>query len=117
MILRYEGEDDQSFFVTDADGARLSIPKNRAVPEPFPAKSSPLAPVFRLLLWAFIGLAPAGLGALILSPLAALWAILLWITRPLTRGDRKRVLVILGTAAILFAVAVPLSKLFLDSLP
>jgi hypothetical protein len=117
MILRYEGEDDQSFFVTDAKGDRLSIPKNRSVPQPFPDKSSPLAPVFRLLLWSFVGLAPAGLGALILSPLAAIWAIGLLLTRPLNQGDRLRAGIALGLAAVLFGIAVPISLFLLKSLP
>jgi hypothetical protein len=117
LILRYEGEDDQSYFVTGVDGARLTVPKNRNIPKPFvdqPPK--PLTPAFRLLAAAFVGLAPAGLGTLVLAPLAALWALAMFFTRPLSRDDRKRVVVVWGIAAGLLGLAIPLCALFLARL-
>ena len=117
LILRYEGEDDQSYFVSGADGARLTVPKNRNVPKPFlDQPSRPLTPAFRLLAAAFVGLAPAGLGALVLAPLAALWALAMLFTRPLTRDDRKRVVAVWGIAAGLLGLAIPMSALFLARL-
>lgn len=114
LILRYESEDDQSFFVSDADGVCLTVPKNRNVPKPFlDQPPHPLTPAFRLLAAAFVGLAPAGLGTLVLAPLAALWALAMLITRPLTRDDRKRVIAVWGIAAGLLGLAIPMSALFL----
>ena len=115
--LRYEGEDDQVYVLSDGSAAPLIVPKNRAVPETFARqRSQPLAPAFRLLIVAFLGLAPAGLGTLVLAPLAALWAIALLLTRRLSRADRIRVLVVLGVAAALLSLAIPLSRLFLARL-
>jgi len=117
LILRYEGEDDQSYFVSGTDGARLAVPKNRNVPKPFlDQPPQPLTPAFRLLAAAFVGLAPAGLGALVLAPLAALWALAMLITRSLTRDDRIRVMVVWGIAAGLLGLAIPMSALFLARL-
>ena len=113
LILKYQGEDDQYFFVSGADGERLSVPKNRAVPKPF--RDQPLqllTPAFWLLAAAFVGLAPAGLGTLVLAPLAAFWALGMLITRSLTRSDRIRVLAVWVIAAGLLGLAIPISLLF-----
>ncbi len=116
-IFRYEGEDEQSFVVSRPDGTRLAVPKNRSVPKPFVDKPpQPLTPVFRLLVAALIGLAPAGLGTIVLAPLAVLWALAIFFTRPLNPSDRKRVVVVCGIAAVLLALAIPLSELFLTRL-
>ena len=117
LILRYEIEDDASFLVSSPDGDRLSVPKNRSVPQPFHEQpSQPLTPAFRLLALAFVGLAPAGLGTLVLAPLAALWALVIMITRPLSSGDQKRVIIVCGIAIVLLGIAIPLSRLFFASL-
>ena len=117
LILNYESEDDLYYSVAGLDGIYSRIPKNRAVPVPFlDHLSQPLTPAFRLLVLAFLGLAPAGLGTLVLAPLAALWALVILATRPLTRGDTIRVMIILGIVAGLLALAIPLSRLFLARL-
>ena len=109
-ILKYEGEDDQSFFVSGFQSSLWSVPKNRNVPKPFRDQPrQPLTPAIHLLVWAFVGLAPAGLGTLVLAPLAALWALVMSITRPLSRSDRIRVMVVWGIAAVLIGIAIPLS--------
>lgn len=114
LILRYESEDDRSYFVSDAGGARLTVPKNCSVPKPFVDKPpQPLTPAFRLLVAAFVGLAPAGLGTIILAPLAVLWSLAVLLTRPLNPTDRKRAVVVCVIAAVLLALAIPLSELFL----
>jgi hypothetical protein len=114
LILKYTSEDDQSFIVSNPFGTALSVPKNRNVPQPFPDRpTQPLTPAFRLLALAFIGLAPAGLGTLALAPLAALWALAMLITRPLTPQDQKRVIVIWGIAIGMMGIAIPMSRLFL----
>jgi hypothetical protein len=117
LILRYEGEDDQSYIVSRTNGARLTIPKNRSVPKPFVDKPpQPLTPAFRLLVAAFLGLAPAGLGTIVLAPLAVLWSLAVLLTRPLNQNDRKRVVAVCAIAAVLLALAIPLSELFLARL-
>jgi len=114
LILKYEGEDDHSFYVSRHNAARLSVPKNRNVPKAFQDQSlQPLTPANRLLAWAFVGLAPAGLGTIVLAPLAALSATIIAISRPMTRNDRKRVLVIWGISVLLLAVAIPISMTLL----
>jgi hypothetical protein len=117
LILKYTGEDEASFLVSNPDGAQLTIPKNRTVPQPFRDKpSQPLTPAFRLLVLAFVGLAPAGLGTLVLAPLAALWALAMLITRHLSPGDRVRVVVVWGIAVVLLGIAIPLSAIFIARL-
>jgi hypothetical protein len=112
--LRYEGEDDQVYILSDGGEAPLIVHKNRDTPEPsLGQRPQPLAPAFRLLGVAVLGLAPAGLCTLVLAPLAMLWAIALLLTQPLSRADRIRVLIVLGIAAALLGLAIPLSRLFL----
>jgi len=110
LILKYEGEDDHSFFVSGHNAAILTVPKNRNTPTLFQDHSLlPLTPSINLLVWAFVGLAPAGLGTIVLAPLAALSATVMAITHPLSRNDRKRVVVICGISVLLFAIAIPIS--------
>ena len=114
QILKYEGETDLAFLVSDRNRVQLSVPKNRRVPKNLLDQSAqPLRPAFRLLALAFLGLAPAGLGTLVLAPLAALWALALAVSRPLSRENVIRIAVVWGLAAGLLAIALPLCKLFL----
>jgi hypothetical protein len=117
LIVKYEGENDLAFLVSDRNRVQWSVPKNRDVPEPLLDRSAqPLRPVFRLLGLAFLGLAPAGLGTLVLAPLAALWALALAISHPLSRENAIRVVVVWTLAAVMLAIAIPLCKLFLAHL-
>jgi hypothetical protein len=111
--LRYESEEESVYLVSDGSGAKLVVPKNRSVPKPFVDKPQhPLTPAFRLLVAALVGLAPAGLGTIVLAPLAVLWSLAVLLTRPLEPADRKRVVVVCIMAALLLALAIPLSELF-----
>ena len=102
------------FLVSGRDRSLLAVPKNRSIPQSsMDPASQPFKPVFRLLLLAFLGLAPAGLVTLVLAPLAALWALAIAIKRPLSQSDTIRVAVIWGVAAGLLAIAIPLSKIVL----
>jgi hypothetical protein len=115
--LKYESEDDRVYVLSDGSRVSFIVPKNRDTSEPLSDhRSQPLAPAFRLLGMAFLGLAPAGLCTLGLAPLAALWAMAVLLTRPLSRADRIRVLVVLVVAAVLLGIAIPLSRLFLARL-
>ena len=116
IILRYTGEDDRFYLVAGQDGGQLSVPKNRNVKKPLIQSSKTLTLAFRLLALAFLGLAPAGLGTLVFAPLAALWALVIWVTHPLPRSDSLRVVLVWGLAAGLLAIAIPLSRLFLARL-
>ena len=114
LILKYEGEDELAFQVSGDNWDCLSVPKNRHVPKALPDRSAHLfKPVFRLIALAFLGLAPAGLGTLVLAPLAALWALALAVSQPFSRENTIRVAIAWVLAAGLLALAVPLSKLFL----
>jgi len=69
-----------------------------------------------LLALAFLGLAPAGLGTLVLAPLAVLWALAMLTTRSLSRSDTIRVIVVWGIAAGLLGIAIPISALLMARL-
>jgi hypothetical protein len=117
LVYRYEGEDTKSFLVSDPNGARFNVPKNRIPQEPLLESSrQTLKPAFRLLALAFLGLAPAGLGTLVLAPLAAVWALAILITRPLAWSERLRVYLVWGIAAVLLGISIPLSSHFLERL-
>ena len=117
LILKYEGEDELAFQVSGDNWDCLSVPKNRQVPNTLPDRTAhAFKPVFRLIALAFLGLAPAGLGTLFLAPLAAVWALTLAVSQPLSRENTIRVVVTWVLAAGLLAIAIPLSKLFLARL-
>ena len=111
--LKYISEDDCAYVVSEDGASDLIIPKSRSLSDlPLGQSLSPLTPVFRLLLVAFFGLAPAGLGALVFAPLAALWALAILATRRLGKADRIRVLVVWGMAAGMLGIAIPMFRLF-----
>ena len=110
IYLTYQGENDELYSVMDDNGKSLHIQKNRAVPESFhQIQARPLAPVFRVLVIAALGLAPAGLGTLFFVPLAMLWTIGIMLTRPLTKADRIRVAIAVGISIGLLSLAIFLS--------
>jgi hypothetical protein len=116
-VFRYTAEDDDSYHVVREDGVAIEMPKNRNVHMPSSSNDSKnLTPAFRLLALAFLGLAPAGLGTLILAPLAALWTLGVWILHPMERSDIQRVLLVWALAVLLLLIATPMSKLILTRL-
>jgi len=117
VFLKYQDEDDQVYVLSDGDNGRVIVPKNRNVPERFRQQQmQPLTPAFRLLMMAILGLAPAGLGTLVLAPLAALWTVYACLTHQMARADRIRAALVLGIVAVLLGLAIPLSMVFLHRL-
>jgi hypothetical protein len=115
--LRYRRENDQVYVLSDGSETHLVVPKNRTMPDSFfHSQAQPLTPAFRLLGLAVLGLAPAGLGTLILAPLAMLWTIVVFFKQPLVRADRIRAAIVVGLSIGLLGLAVPLSLLFLARL-
>lgn len=113
--LTYRGEDDLHYFVTDRAGTRLRLPKQRsAVDISDQTASSEFAPVFQVLLLGLIGLAPSGLGTVVLVPAALIWSLGLALRRPLSAADRVRLAVVWLTGAGLLGLAVPMSLHFLS---
>jgi len=115
--LTYLGEDEQFYLLKDGKEEFLRMPKGRAIQESFhQVQVRPLTPVYRILAVAALGLAPAGLGTLLLVPLALAWTTWVILTRSLDKTDRKRAAIILGVCAGLLGVAIPLSLIFLAGL-
>jgi hypothetical protein len=114
-FLKYEGEDRQVYILSDRSGSILRVPKNRMEP---PVLRDPDAgsfgPAYILLSAAFLGLAPAGLGTLVFSPLAMLWTLGIAVFRRPGRAGVNRIAVVWVLAALMLLAAIPLSMEFLD---
>jgi hypothetical protein len=112
-FLDYVGETDLHYQVHTNDGQSLAIPKDRAIPAPYPPpKEPPFQPAYRWLGWALLGLLLAGLGTLLCAPVAA--ALALWARQQAaSRADVVRAEIALWGAVFLWCCALPLSFLFL----
>ena len=112
--LEYKVENDQVYVVSDGADLSFIVPKERNIPEQYPLKKGDrLASAFRLLGWAFLGLAPAGLGTLIFAPLAVWRALPVYLHQPSTQADRVRSVIVLGIAGGLLGIAFILNYLLL----
>ncbi len=70
-FLAYLAETDRRYVISFRDSRPISVPKARNDPEPYPPKHRTEAErAMRMMWWMIIGLAPAGLVTIILSPLA-----------------------------------------------
>jgi len=111
-FLAYLDETENLYQVRNGPALAVTLPKYRAIPEPYPPpRPGPLAGANHLLLWALIGLVPAGLGTLVLAPMAALSAFKAFGSI----SDRKnsfRAAVVIGLAAVLWIIAIPMSIIF-----
>ncbi len=111
-FLAYLGETDDLYQVRTKQDFRFAHPKDRAAPEPFPPLEPPPAQAAqRWLVRALIGLLPAGLGALLCAPLAALAALKL--LRYPTPDTRQRALIILWLAVAVWLIGAVLVLLFI----
>jgi hypothetical protein len=107
-FLAYLNETAELYQVETAGELTLLVPKNRAIPEPYPPPPGtvrPLATAYRLLVLATIGLLPAGLGALILAPAAAASALRIW-RQPSVGAVRARARVVFCLALAVWLAAV-----------
>jgi hypothetical protein len=113
--LAYLEETAELYRVINADRVVLSIPKKRASVYPSPPEQStatPLSPAYRWLTMSIVGLLLAGIGTVIVAPLAVLAAIRAHHASR-TRTEQVSSTVVLIVAFGLFMLGVIFSLLFL----
>lgn len=109
--LEYVGETDAQYRVRTGQETSTVV-KDRPVLESYPAeRPAAIRRAYRYLLYALIGLLPAGIGTILFGPLAAVAAFGALRT-PLDRPDHRRALVVMGLATLLVMIAIPLVFLF-----
>lgn len=112
-FLAYDGETDHLYYTQTADDLPLVVAKRRSVPQPYPPPDpTPLQPALRRLRWAALGLLPAGLGAVLLAPLAM---VSIWHAsrQSLSSTDQKRARVFLLLSGLIWMAGLVLATLFL----
>lgn len=109
--LVYQDETEAAYQVMDHAQEILIVPKERAVPEPFPVqRPEPIRKAYRFLFWSVLGLLFSGLGALLFAPAAGLHA-----ARALGQTgskDHARARVVLILAVLIFGLGLALAYLF-----
>jgi hypothetical protein len=104
-FLAYQGETDVIYKIRTLSEFQFIHPKDRAMAELFPPQNSPPArPAIHWLGWAVVGLIPAGLGTLVMAPLAVIEAIKL-LRQPVELIDRRRAWVVISGAIVLWLIA------------
>jgi len=104
-FLAYQGETDVIYKIRTLSEFQFIHPKDRAMVELFPPQTSPPArTAIHWLGWSVIGLIPAGLGTLIIAPLAIIAAIKL-LRQPIELIDRRRAWIVIGGAIALWLIA------------
>ncbi len=70
-FLAYLAETDRRYVIAFRDARTFTVPKARNEPEQYPPKRRTEAErAMRMMWWMLLGLIPAGLGAIVLSPMA-----------------------------------------------
>ena len=111
-FLAYMDESDDLYYIRNKEYLSLVVPKDRNVPEKYPPTGpQPLAPAYRFLLLALVGLVFSGIGTLLFAPLA-LMAVFQARRKGLTREDRVRARVLVWLAFLLLAPAALLALIF-----
>ena len=111
-FLDYDGETDHLYRVRTGDDTPVTVPKQRRPPEPFPPPApGPLRPAWRWLRLALVGLLPAGLGAVLLAPVAAVAALRAG-RRALSARDKKARRIALLLASLIWLAGLALAFLF-----
>ncbi len=112
-FLAYSGETSVLYKIHTLAEFQFIHPKDRARVEPFPPIESPPARAAKNWLgWAVVGLIPAGLGTLVLAPLAMIAAIKL-LRQPVASIDHRRAWIVLGGAIVLWLIALIFSSIFI----
>lgn len=107
-FLAYQGETDVIYKIRTLAEFQFFHPKDRAMAELFPPQNSPPArSAIHWLGWSVIGLIPAGLGTLVLAPLAIIAACKL-LCRQAELIDRRRAWIVIGIALVLWLIALAL---------
>lgn len=104
-FLAYQGETNVIYKIRTFGEFQFIHPKDRAMAELFPPQNSPPArTAINWLGWSVVGLIPAGLGTLILAPLAIIAAINL-LRQQAGLFDRRRAWIVIGGAIVLWLIA------------
>lgn len=104
-FLAYQGETDVIYRIRTLAEFQFFHPKDRAMAELFPPQNSPPAQsAIHWLGWSVVGLIPAGLGTLVLAPVAIIAACKL-LGQPAELIDRRRAWIVMGVAIVLWLVA------------
>ena len=104
-FLAYQGETDVIYKIRTLAEFQFIHPKDRAMAELFPPQNSPPArTAIHWLGWSVVGLIPAGLGTLVLAPVAMIAAIKL-LRQPVELIDRRRAWIVIGGAIVLWLIA------------
>jgi len=104
-FLAYQSETDVIYKIRTLAEFQFIHPKDRAMAELFPPQSSPPArSAINWLGWSVVGLIPAGLGTLIIAPLAMISAIKL-LRQPVELIDRRRAWIVISGAIVLWLIA------------
>jgi len=104
-FLAYQNETNDHYTIRTFSKFEFIHPKDRALPDIFPRQEQPPAQkAMTWLGWSLVGLIPAGLGTLVCAPLAFLAAIQLLLQED-SPADRRRAWVVMGSAAVLWLIA------------
>lgn len=104
-FLGYQGETDVIYKIRTLDEFQFIHPKDRAMAELFPPQNVPPArSAINWMGWAVVGLIPAGLGTLIIAPLAMIAAIKL-LSQKVESIDRRRAWIVIIGAIVLWLIA------------
>ena len=104
-FLAYQNETNDHYTIRTLAEFQFVHPKDRAMPDIFPRLEQPPAQkAINWLAWSLIGLIPAGLGTLVCAPLAIFSAIKLLLQQS-SLHDRRRAWVVLGSAIVLWLIA------------
>jgi hypothetical protein len=105
-FLAYQNETKEHYTVSTIADIPFVHPKDRAMPDVFPRlEQPPSQEAINWLGWSLVGLIPAGLGTLVCGPVAIFVAIKLLIQKNAISSDRRRAWVVLGTAIVLWLIA------------
>ncbi len=70
-FLAFLAETEQRYVISFRRSRPISVPKARAEPEPYPpSQRTEAEKALRMMWWMLLGLVPAGIGAVVLSPFA-----------------------------------------------